>query len=117
MSRIPIITGAGSGIGYATSVTPASKGYIVVMGDIRDDIQEKAKEVEAKTKGKAIGLRVNVADRNSCREFYESALKILGVDHIDILVNNAGIIRDALFVKMAPEQWDSLEVKAKSNNC
>jgi len=108
MSRIAIITGAGSGIGYATSVKLASKGYIVVMGDIRDDIQEKAKEVEAKTKGKAIGLKVNVADWSSCREFYESALKILGVDHVDILVNNAGIIRDALFVKMTPEQWDEV---------
>lgn len=108
MSRIAIITGAGSGIGYATSVKLASKGYIVVMGDIRDDIQERAKEVEAKTKGKVIGLKVNVADWNSCREFYESALKTLGVDHVDILVNNAGIIRDALFVKMTLEQWDEV---------
>jgi len=108
MSRIAIVTGAGSGIGYATSLTLASKGYIVIMGDIIGDIKQKANEVESKTKSRAIGLNLNVADWNSCKDFYEEALKILGTDHIDILVNNAGITRDSLFTKMTLEQWDQV---------
>ncbi|ARM75539.1 3-oxoacyl-ACP reductase FabG [Acidianus manzaensis] len=106
--RTAIVTGAGSGIGYATSVKLANKGITVIMGDIIKDIGEKAKEVESLSKSKVIGLTVDVSDWNSTKEFYEEALKILGIDHVDILVNNAGIIRDALFVKMTPEQWDQV---------
>ncbi|BDC18834.1 beta-ketoacyl-ACP reductase [Acidianus sp. HS-5] len=108
MSRVALVTGAGSGIGYATSLKMAYKGYTVILGDIREDIKEKAREIESKTSSRVIGLQVDVSDWNSCKEFYENAIKILGIDHVDILVNNAGIIRDALFVKMTPEQWDQV---------
>lgn len=106
--KVAIVTGAGSGIGYATSLKLASKGIVVVMGDIAENIEQKAKEVKSATGTEVIGLRVDVSDWNSCKEFYEKTLKILNIDHVDILVNNAGIIRDALFVKMTPEQWDQV---------
>jgi 3-oxoacyl-[acyl-carrier protein] reductase len=108
MSRIAIVTGAGSGIGYATSLKLASKGYTLIMGDLIKDIQKKADEIKSNTNSQVIGLNVDVADWNSCKNFYENALKILGIDHVDILVNNAGITRDALFTKMTLEQWDQV---------
>lgn len=106
--KIAIVTGAASGIGYATSLKLASKGIEVIMGDVAQNIEEKAKEIKSATGSETIGLRVDVTDWNSCKEFYEKALKILSTDHVDILVNNAGIIRDALFVKMTQEQWDQV---------
>ncbi|AOL16445.1 3-oxoacyl-[acyl-carrier-protein] reductase [Sulfolobus sp. A20] len=109
MVRYAIITGAGSGIGFATSVKLASLGYGVIMGDISENIQERANKIREITRNeKVIGLRVDVTDWNSCREFYNKALLELNIDHVDILVNNAGIIRDSLFTKMTPEQWDQV---------
>jgi len=106
--KVAIVTGASSGIGYATSIKLASTGYVVVMGDISKDIVDKAEKVASLTKSRTLGLTVDVSDWNSCKEFYENILKELNIDHVDILVNNAGIIRDALFVKMTPEQWDQV---------
>ncbi|MEM0173692.1 MAG: beta-ketoacyl-ACP reductase [Sulfolobaceae archaeon] len=106
--RSVIITGAASGIGYATALKFASKGYNLLLGDINPKISDIAKEISEKYNTSAVGLLLDVKDWNSCKEFYEKGINSLGVDHIDILVNNAGILRDALFVKMTYEQWDEV---------
>lgn len=69
MHRITIVTGAGSGIGYATSIKLASNGYVVVMGDISKDIVDKAEKVGSLTRSRTLGLTVDVSDWNSCKEF------------------------------------------------
>jgi len=106
--RTVIITGSASGIGYATALKFASRGYNLILGDINPKIIDIAREISESYKVKAVGLIVDVKDWNSCKEFYEKGISSLGVDHVDILVNNAGILRDALFVKMTYEQWDEV---------
>jgi len=106
--RTVIITGSASGIGYATALKFASRGYNLILGDINPKIIDIAREISESYKVKAVGLVVDVKDWNSCKEFYEKGISSLGVDHVDVLVNNAGILRDALFVKMTYEQWDEV---------
>lgn len=106
--RTVIITGSASGIGYATALKFASRGYNLILGDINPKIIDIAREISESYKVKAVGLIVDVKDWNSCKEFYEKGISSLGVDHVDVLVNNAGILRDALFVKMTYEQWDEV---------
>ena len=47
--------------------------------------------------------RDSVGDWASAQRIIEAALDAFG--RIDIVVNNAGILRDAIFHKMAPQDW------------
>ena len=51
----------------------------------------------------AICYRADVADREAVKEMVYHIEKELG--YVNLLVNNAGIIKDAMFHKMASEQW------------
>jgi NAD(P)-dependent dehydrogenase (short-subunit alcohol dehydrogenase family) len=50
--------------------------------------------------------RADVADREQVRSMFDAVIKKFG--RVDILINFAGINRDAPFVEMTDEQWDSV---------
>ncbi|GGS81697.1 putative short-chain dehydrogenase/reductase [Planobispora rosea] len=91
--RTFIVTGANSGLGYATARELAGRGAHVIMA-VRDEAKgrQAVKEIEAGA-GRPVSLelrRVDLADLDSVREFAE-ALRADGVG-VDVLVNNAGIM-------------------------
>ena len=99
MARTAIVTGGSRGIGAAISKALKEEGYRVVANYAGND--DAAQKFKAET-----GIEVrkwDVSDYAAC----ESNLNAIEneVGPIDILVNNAGITRDAMFHKMAPEQW------------
>ena len=99
MTRVALVTGGTRGIGAAISVALKNAGYKVAANYAGND--EKAKAFEADT-----GIRVfkwDVSNYAACAEGIAQVQAELGP--VDILVNNAGITRDAMFHKMAPEQW------------
>jgi len=51
-------------------------------------------------------LDLDVSSRDSVKAGVDAVLKQMG--RIDVLVNNAGITRDALSVRMKPEDWDKV---------
>ena len=83
-----LVTGATSGIGRATAVAFAQRGYrLVVTGRREDALRELAREIEA------MGAEVKALQFDvRSYEAAESALRSLPCDWraIDILVNNAG---------------------------
>lgn len=84
--RVVLITGAGSGIGAATSAAAARDGAQVVLGDLN---AENARSVAAAIGEQAIGRDLDVGDESSWASFVDSALSRHG--RIDGLVNCAGI--------------------------
>lgn len=84
--RVVLITGAGSGIGAATSVAVAGDGAQVVLGDLN---AENARSVAAAIGEQAISGSLDVADASSWASFVDCALSRHG--RIDGLVNCAGI--------------------------
>lgn len=101
-----LITGGGSGIGWATAQQFAAAGARVIIGG-RDE--GKLRTVTASWTGSSpIGFHaVNVAERASVNAFVKSALEAWG--QIDILVNAAGVnIKDRTMGAMQPEQWDEV---------
>lgn len=82
--RTVIITGATSGIGYATAQVLVGKGARVVIAARN---KAKAADVVARLGGRAESRHVDLADLDSVRAFADA-----WHDPIDILINNAGVM-------------------------
>jgi NAD(P)-dependent dehydrogenase (short-subunit alcohol dehydrogenase family) len=82
--RVVVVTGAGSGIGLASSRRLAAEGATVVAADIDE---AAAKAVAEETGG--IFWPVNVADESQVRELFDGVAARFG--RIDVAFNNAGI--------------------------
>ncbi|MBN8869420.1 MAG: SDR family oxidoreductase [Solirubrobacterales bacterium] len=81
------ITGGAQGIGRATAEAMVGQGARVAIGDL--DL-EKATAAAGELGENAVGLHLDVADRDSFRQFLDSAESLLGP--LDGLVNNAGVM-------------------------
>ena len=104
--KIAIVTGAAQGIGRACAHRFASEGAKVVVADLQGDGAHKvAKEIED-AGGTAIGLSVDVRDRDQAQKMVDAAVKQFG--GVDILMNNAGVIRITPFLEIDEAEWDLL---------
>jgi NAD(P)-dependent dehydrogenase (short-subunit alcohol dehydrogenase family) len=87
--KVAIVTGAARGIGARYAQGLAAAGACVVVADIDESGAEgTAKEIES-TGGRAVGIRVDVADETSTEEMAAAAEREFG--GIDFLVNNAAV--------------------------
>ncbi len=102
--KVSIITGAGQGIGLATALKFAAEGATVVACDIRQAQVDAAAEQCRAFGVPALGLVVDVTQREMVDAMVQRVLKEFG--RIDVLVNNAGITQDARLQKMTLEQFD-----------
>ncbi len=93
--RVAVVTGAGSGIGRATSEALARKGCHVALADIDDDGAEGTAEVIRRIGRTASTHHVDVADAGQVAELAEQVEKVHGACHI--LINNAGVTSAGAF--------------------
>jgi 3-oxoacyl-[acyl-carrier protein] reductase len=85
MSNVAIVTGASSGIGAASALELARRGWSVVVNYVRSEAE--AQKVAAACPD-AIAVPADVSDDAECRKLVAAALDKWG--RIDALVNNAG---------------------------
>jgi len=88
--RVAIITGGSRGIGRATAIAAAKRGYKIVVGYASN--QAAASEVVSiieRSNGKAIAVKCDVAEESEILGMFEAADK-LGT--LGALVNNGGIV-------------------------
>ena len=105
-NKVAIVTGSGKGLGRAMLLDMAAEGASVVVTDVNYENCLAVKEEIEKMGGKAIAVKCNVTDRAEVAALVAETVKTFG--KVDILVNNAGITRDASFLKMTDEQWDTV---------
>ena len=104
--RIAIVTGGGRGIGAAVAHRLSKDGMAVALLDLNEeDAVATAAEITA-AGGRAIGLRVDVADEDSVTGAVEAVVSQLGAP--TVLINNAGVLRDTLLFKMSVSDWDTV---------
>ncbi|MEZ5897400.1 MAG: acetoacetyl-CoA reductase [Parvularculaceae bacterium] len=97
--RNAIVTGGTRGIGRAISLGLKNRGYAVAATYAGNDAAAAAFKEET-------GIPVfkwDVGEYESCKAGVAEVEAVQGPT--DILVNNAGITRDAMFHKLAPDQW------------
>ena len=87
--KVAIVTGAGRGIGRAYADCLAAAGASVVVADIDESGAEEVAGAIESVGGRAIAVRVDVADQDSTARMADSAVKAFG--GIDYLVNNAAV--------------------------
>ena len=109
--KVAIVTGAGSGIGRATSVLFGREGARLVLNDIDQQGLETVLADLGKEKGRAVVG--DVAQEETARRLAQEAVSAFG--YIDVLVNNAGVFFDKDITDMTVEEWDRLmDVNLKS---
>ncbi|KAL6241611.1 hypothetical protein RBB50_011392 [Rhinocladiella similis] len=92
-SRIVLITGANSGVGFATAQVLASAKedfHVIMAGRSIDKVQKALDELESSigTSGKLSALQIDVVDEKSIEKAAEEVQRQHG--RLDVLINNAG---------------------------
>ena len=113
--KVVIVTGAGRGIGQAIAKMMAACGAKVVVNDIGTSVngegrdlgpaQDTVDQITA-AGGQAVVSTESVAQWDGACRIAELAMDTYG--RIDCVVNNAAVLRDVIFHKMMPEDWEAV---------
>ena len=102
-SQVAIITGSGTGIGYATAELLALAGAAVVVNGRRKSVCDEAAQRIIAQGGRAIAVAADVSTEDGSQALIDAAREAFG--GVDILVNNAAIFSPADFVSAPYEEW------------
>lgn len=103
--RTAIVTGAGSGIGRAISLSLASAGAQVLVQDIVADRVGETIDLIVKAGGEALPAYADISNETEVEDCIAQAAKRWG--RIDILCNNAGIVdRMELPAEISTAMWN-----------
>jgi short-subunit dehydrogenase len=104
--KIAVVTGASSGIGWATAVAFAREGATVVGAARREDrLKELVEGIESRG-GKALAVACDVSHRVQVGVMRQRVHDAFG--RCDVLVNNAGVPGGGPFAKLTLEQIERI---------
>jgi len=104
--RVAVVTGGGSGIGYAIAKAFCQAGANFVIADLDPVSGERARAEIEKAGAPGAFVATNVSRSEEVRRLMEATVERFG--RIDILVNNAGLQHIAPVVEFPEERWDYL---------
>ena len=105
--KVAIVTGSGQGIGEATAKIFAREGAHVVVSDIEEERAKRVADEIGKQNGEAIAIKADVSNKADIHNLVNKTMNHYKAIHI--LVNNAGIVRNAPFLEMTEDEWDTVQ--------
>lgn len=108
-NQVAIITGASSGIGTGIAKSIASAGATVIINHSSEKSKDEAQKVLEdiqKNGGEGMVCQCDVSKEDEVVKMFKDVISTYGT--VDILVNNAGIQKDAKFIDMTLEEWDTV---------
>ncbi len=113
--KVALVTGASSGIGYATAKCFAERGAKVVAAARREEQLASLVAEITEAGGEATSIRTDVVKAEEAEAMVAHAMATFG--RLDYCVNNAGV--EGVFApitEMAEEEWDRLmDINVKGN--
>ena len=106
-TKIALVTGAGSGIGRAVSLSLQSAGYSVVLAGRRAAELEKTAALGHASQGKMLPVPTDVSNPESVRALFARIKETFG--RLDLLFNNAGTGAPGIPMEdLSYEQWSKV---------
>lgn len=103
--KVALITGSGSGVGAATALRLAQRGYDIVINYSKSEAEARQSQAACQAAGAdTLLLQGDVADDAACQAMTQATMERWG--RIDALVNNAGM---TTFTGAA--NWDVLDAE------
>ncbi len=103
--KVAIVTGSATGVGAATALLLAGRGYNLVINYSRSEAEALTSQAACQTAGAdTLLVRADVADDAACRAMVQATVARWG--RVDALVNNAGITSFA-----GSSNWDALDAQ------
>ena len=106
MTPTAVITGASAGIGQATAILLAEKGYNLVLAARTNDRLEAVARQIKELGGQVLAVPTDVTDVKQVNNLVEKALHTYEL--VDILINNAGICMTAPMTQTSLEDWQKI---------
>ena len=104
-SKVALVTGSATGVGAATCLALAKRGYCVLINFSKSEAQARSTEAACRQAGAdTLLFRADVADDVQCRTMVTAAVDRWG--RLDALVNNAGVTNFA-----GAANWDALDAQ------
>jgi len=104
--KVAIVTGSATGVGAATALALAGRGYNVLINYTKSESDAKASMAACEAAGvDALLMRGDVADDADCKAIVHAVVERWG--RVDALVNNAGITSFA-----GPGNWDAVDAQS-----
>jgi NAD(P)-dependent dehydrogenase (short-subunit alcohol dehydrogenase family) len=107
MSKVALVTGAGSGVGKAAVLALAAKGYaIALIGRRQAPLEEVAAEAQ-RLGARTLVSAADVGKPEEVREAFDGTVAAFG--RIDLVFNNAGVGAPAIPLEdLTFEQWKTV---------
>jgi 2-hydroxycyclohexanecarboxyl-CoA dehydrogenase len=104
--RTVLVTGGGRGIGRSIALRFAEEGArVAVVSRTEAELAITADQIAA-AGGRALAIASDVRERGAAEAAVAHAESELGP--IDVLVNNAGVFLWKPFLKLSPDEWDTV---------
>jgi 3-oxoacyl-[acyl-carrier protein] reductase len=103
--KVAIVTGGGTGVGAATSLALAGRGYDLLVNYSKSAAEAEAASAACRSAGAdSLVMRGDVADDADCQAMAEAAVARWG--RLDALVNNAGVTSFG-----GAANWDAIDTE------
>ncbi|MEO8131231.1 MAG: SDR family oxidoreductase [Bryobacteraceae bacterium] len=89
MTKIAVVTGAGSGVGRAVALAMQSAGYSVVLAGRRAAELDKTASMASGSGGRMLAVPADVGNPDEVKALFAAVQQTFG--RLDVLFNNAGI--------------------------
>jgi len=105
--KVAIVTGGGTGIGYATALQLARLGASVVIASrTADELEAAAARITAQSGSQCLAVPTDVKDEDAVIRMVQHTADTFG--RIDVLVNNAGGTRMGPLESIPTRGWDAI---------
>jgi meso-butanediol dehydrogenase/(S,S)-butanediol dehydrogenase/diacetyl reductase len=104
--KVAIVTGGAQGISEGIAERLAQEGAHVAIADLNGDKAKAAAEAITKSGGSAIGLALDVAEREQARAAIAATVKAFG--RLDVFFNNAGFNKPLPFMDVDESNFNAI---------